>query len=469
MSIKIIHSQKHKNNLFFSDFFQRQNRNVILMTHYREERAYHENINSFILERLVQLDLQNVNWNNLTSVLQEFFLNLNWEVYAQFNKYDSSDAGLSILLAVIEDNSICFVSCGRFLCGVYDNNGFRELDKEWDNFHVKTKENLGTIGSIAQDLKVKPQIHKLPNPSLFLVIAAAEERASYLKTCKLYDVSSYIAEQYQKEEFPYSLLYYDEHYSTVKRPWYKAKRFRITGIIMLLMLLFSIYYIFMGREALDDRLHITREQFQLTLRNIDILKIQEIIPLDYGILLVPQRNIELMVDWESILPFKVTAKPYYCIRNIYLVSSNTLHAYDKRDKKSIWKLTLDSNINSLEILDANLMIAQTTENKNYCLKRDTGEIVWTSKPKQSHTVDSYHYPYQPVQISLEMDRRLSTGILLLPEPERLTLINILNGDTLSYYEADDTIYYISDFDLIEKSIYMIKGNKLYKVRFDIRT
>jgi outer membrane protein assembly factor BamB len=113
------------------------------------------------------------------------------------------------------------------------------------------------------------------------------------------------------------------------------------------------------------------------------------------------------------------------------------------------------------------MIALTSNNKSYCLKRDTGEIVWSMEEDDFRPVYSPAPAYRPIQISLEMDRRLNTGIILFPQEYGLTLINILNGDTLTHYSTRERISYVSEFDLLEKSIYMIKGNKLYKVRFDI--
>jgi|SRR5690554_3091112 len=467
MCIKIIHAETNKNNLYYSDFFQNQNRNIILLTHYRKEKPYHEKINSLILEKLVQLDLQNIYWDNIPTLLQEFFLNLNWELYANLRKHKTEDEGVSLLLAVIDSNDICFVSFGRFLTGIMNNEGLEELGRKWDNSHIKTKADLELIGSVGKDIKVRSIIHKIPENATFIAIPTDTERELDIKKVGFFNLINTIEKQYRKETFPYCLIYNEKSKRKSKRSGFQNKKYLIMAALMFLMLIFSIYYLFLGRDAVDDRLHVTREQFQLTLRNIDILKLQEILPLDYGILLVPQRNIELTVDWESPLPFPVTLRPYFCMRNIYLISHDQLYAYDKRDKKNSWRTSLEEPITALEILDSNLMIALTGDNRSYCLKRDTGEIVWSMK---DDALDQSYSPapaYKPVQVSLEMDRRLNTSIILFPKMYGLTLINILNGDTLTHYSTDERINYVSEFDLLEKSIYMIKGNKLYKVRFDI--
>ena len=467
MSIKIIHSDKNKNNLYFSDFFQNQNRSVILLTHYREEKWYHEKINSLILEKLVQLDLQNIHWDRIPALLKEFFLDLNWELYANLRKYETGDEGVSILLAVVDDKDICFVTAGRFLTGIKSNEGLEELGIQWDNFHVKTKSDLGLLGSVGKDIKVRPIIYTIPENSTFVALPAEAEKELNIKDTSFFNLLESIEKLYGVSPFPYCLIYNEKPKREKQRSTFQNKKYLIMAPLMFLMLIFSIYYLFLGRDAVDDRLHITREQFQLTIRNIDILKLQEILPLDYGILLVPQRNIELTVDWESSLPFPVTLRPYFCMRNIYLISHDQLYAYDKRDKKNHWRTTLGEPIIALEILDSNLMIALTSNNKSYCLKRDTGEIVWSMEEDDFRPVYSPAPAYRPIQISLEMDRRLNTGIILFPQEYGLTLINILNGDTLTHYSTRERISYVSEFDLLEKSIYMIKGNKLYKVRFDI--
>ncbi|MBW6515125.1 MAG: PQQ-like beta-propeller repeat protein [Candidatus Cloacimonetes bacterium] len=468
MNVKILHAEKNKTNLFFSDYFQRQDRSIVLLTHYREESSSHEKINSIILQSLVKIDFQNILWEELPALLKEFFLNLNWELFAHFRNFQEQEVGVSIFLAIIEDNNICFVSGGRFLAGVITQSGLDELGKNWDHFHVKTKENLGLLGVLGKDIEVKPVVQELPINSIFVTLPADKAKTLNLKETGFYELADKVSNEYKREPFPYWMISFEERKRDIRKPWYKAKKFRIPVVLMLLMLIFSIYYLFMGRDVVDDRLHITREQFQLTLRNIDILKLQEILPLDYGILLVPQHNIELTVDWESTLSYPITLKPYFCLRNIYLVSNDVLYAYDKRTKRNTWKTNLNHNVVSIEILDSNLMLVMTADNISYCLKRDNGDLVWTKGDDSQLPIYSPAPPYQPVQISLEMDRRLNNSIILIPYYNSLTLINILNGDTLTHYSSDETINYVSDFDFIERSVYMVKGNKLYKVRIEIR-
>jgi hypothetical protein len=467
MKTEIIHSPKHDSNLFFSDYFHNQDRNLVLMTHFRENRSSNEAANSLILQKVINIDIESKPWEEIPGVLKALFTDLNWELFAFFKKYDSLNEGVSLLLAVVEKSSVCYVNCGRFVCGLSSEGSISELGKKWENLHVTTKEELGLLGSIADDIIIRPDCIDLTENSIFFAFPyelLSRVNVSGLQPSEL--ISRFKAE-YDNAPFPYCILSSTSTRIKYKNPWYNAKRFRFSVALMLITLLFSLYYLFLGKNTVEDRLQITREQFQLTVRNIDFLKLQEILPLDYGLLFVPQRNIELTVEWESLLPFSITNKPHFDMKQLFLVSHNKLFIYDKKNKKNTWKSEFEHEIVHIEILDANLLLLTLKNNTNLCLKRDSGEVVWSHYSEET-LVPQESSPYNPIQISLEKDMRLNTGIILLPEPESLTILNILNGDTLYYYEAENMITHISDFDFLEKSIYMVKSDKLYKLRFDIR-
>lgn len=478
MPLSLLHSPNYANNITFTDYFQKQNRTVVLLTHYRESNQFYETINSIVIEELILLDLENINRAVLPEKLKSFFVDLNWKINAQFRSTDGFEKGVSLFLAVIEGSSICYVSLGRFFCTLIGNGLENRISDEGKNFHVKTKEELCLLGSLEQDIIVMPIIVEVKEGQQFVCCSTDLFTDTDQSSLNVFNIQSVLRERFNDTPFSYCILYSAEVTKPVKRSWIKAKRFRFTVLAMILTLIFSVYYLFRGDNTIEDTLHITREQFLLNVRNIDVLKLQELIPLDYGILLVPQRNIELFVEWESSLPFNVTLPPQYDLRQIFLASNNRLFSYDKREKNNLWTIDLPQRMTSIEVLDANLMIVSTTHNKSYCLKRDTGDIVWerNGEPylygQDTAPVPNEHkrrlYGHKPVQVSLEMDRRLNNSIILFPDTHSLTLVNILNGDTLYYYKAESKIDHISDFDFIEKSIYMVKGNRLLKVRFDIR-
>ncbi len=468
MPAKLILSPNFANNLTFSDYFQQQNRSIVLLTYYKNENPFYDRINSIILEKFINLDLQNIDWEVLPDHLEAFFNDLNWELFAHFrDTVDNIEKGVSLLLAIIEGRSVYYVTMGRFLCGLITESEKEELAGDWSNYRVKTQEQLGLLGSIAHDIYVKPVLVEVQDKQQFIGFSwNAIENNSY-DNLNIYNSHSFFSDQFKSNPSSYCILNFSSSTIAKKKKWFRAKRFRITIFFLLLMLFFSGYYIFQGDNTVEDRLHIIREQFQLEVRNIDVLKLQELLPLDYGILLVPQRNIELFIEWESVIPFDVTLPPSYDLRQIYLASDNKVYAYDKRDNKNTWSQEFPAVVTTIEILDANLMIITTVENTSYCLKRDTGDTVWKRSGGEQASLYQ-HAPYKPVQISLEMDRRLNNSIVLFPDEKSLILLNILNGDTLFYYHADSKIDFISEFDYIDKALYIVKGRRLYKVRFDIK-
>lgn len=468
MCISIAHSQTHKKNVFFADFFQKQERNIQLIIHYRDEQPFYDKINGLILTRILEIDLQNIPWEDLTSILQELFLNLNWELYAQFRNYDSSEYGLSLALLINEGKNICSVSCGRFLSGRLNDNGIEIIGKPWENFHIKTKKELALLGAHPEDLKVKPIFLTLSDNTHYFTFIADLLTKIDVKSVQFKQLLHAFAEEYKVQPFPYLILTYSKQKTSIKQNWLKTKKFRFIAILLLLILAFSLYYLFHGANAVEDKLVMAQGQLRDKINNIDLLKLQENIPIDFGILLVPQNNLNLSLDWETTLPFEPTHKPFFDTKYFFLTSNKSISAYDKKSKDSTWKIELDDKITSLTLLDSNRLLVITKDHKTTCIKRDTGEIAWTLEndveplPKQIKV-------YTPMQISLETDRRLSSSIVLYPQRKSISLINILTGEILSQYDCSREISFISEHDYLEKAIYLIEGSKLLKLRIEVRT
>lgn len=155
------------------------------------------------------------------------------------------------------------------------------------------------------------------------------------------------------------------------------------------------------------------------------------------------------------------------MRQIILASESDIYSYSKRNQDIIWSNELDGVISSIKIIDSNLLIAITTDKHIHCLKRDSGETVWTAKNPEELTARDALYTFSPLNVSVETDRRLNSSVLIIPNSDGLTLINPLSGETLTSYTSIDKIKFISDYDTIDKSFYLIEGDILKKIRLDV--
>ena len=52
---------------------------------------------------------------------------------------------------------------------------------------------------------------------------------------------------------------------------------------------------------------------------------------------------------------------------------------------------------------------------------------------------------------------------------KIELIENITGNTLVVYNSENKIDHLSDFDILEKCIYFIEGNKISKLNFDIKS
>ncbi|MCB5230404.1 MAG: PQQ-binding-like beta-propeller repeat protein [Candidatus Cloacimonas sp.] len=467
MSIKIFHSENHKSNLYFSDYFQQKDRNLVLMLHYRDEQPYYSRTTSYILEQTLKLGLENTPWGQIETKLKEFLLNLNWELHAQFRKFDTVEQGISLLLIVTEEEKLCFTACGRFLCGLVFDEELTVYGNNWENFNVKTRAELGLLGAEAKDYHKKIISIDFPHNSTFIAFSADQAYRIDLKEKNDSAITEYFATLFQTEPFPYAILHKQKEVELPKTSWYKAKQFRFSAVLLILMLIFSMYYFFRGNNIVEDKIVTTREQFNLTVSNIDLSKLQEGINIDLEALLTPARNIQLVLEWEKDLSFDGTSKPYYDMRQFYLASKKSLYSLNKRDREILWHLELEEQINSLKILDSNLLLASTNKNLLHCIKRDSGEIVWSAKTAVELTSKDEEYFYSIINISLETDRRLNNSVLIVPKSDGLTVVNPLNGDTLANYQSTDKIKFVSEYDILDKSLYLVEGEKLLKIRLDV--
>ncbi|HHE38762.1 MAG TPA: hypothetical protein ENL20_09345, partial [Candidatus Cloacimonetes bacterium] len=105
----IDHSSTNKSNLTFTDFFPNQDFNLILLTHNLEESEFLNRINFHILERLMNLNLEDVPKKDLEKTLEEFFIEINWQLYSRFRNTQTMEFGISLMLLIILNDEIFLV------------------------------------------------------------------------------------------------------------------------------------------------------------------------------------------------------------------------------------------------------------------------------------------------------------------------------------------------------------------------
>ena len=255
----------------------------------------------------------------------------------------------------------------------------------------------------------------------------------------------------------------------------KTKK-RIIAFIMALIILMTVVYVFYGKNWLAEQQYIQRQKNSEFLKNelmqkmLDIEKqsqevLNEILNLSYDIDLFQKQQIELEKTDERIFQVNLEQKPYFDYKSIYLISSDQLFVLTKDLERIKWEKQFEEGLIDIELLDANRILVLTKQKKAICLNRDTGKELWVKQLKTLPIVkDNLIF-----QISLNKFKQLDRSIILMFSENEIELIENINGTSLVVYNAENKIDHLSDFDILEKCIYFVEGNKISKLIFNVKS
>lgn len=245
---------------------------------------------------------------------------------------------------------------------------------------------------------------------------------------------------------------------------------------MALIILMTVVYVFYGKNWLAEQQYIQRQKNSEFLKNelmqkmLDIEKqsqevLNEILNLSYDIDLFQKQQIELEKTDERIFQVNLEQKPYFDYKSIYLISSDQLFVLTKDLERIKWEKQFEEGLIDIELLDANRILVLTKQKKAICLNRDTGKELWVKQLKTLPIVkDNLIF-----QISLNKFKQLDRSIILMFSENEIELIENINGTSLVVYNAENKIDHLSDFDILEKCIYFIEGNKISKLIFNVKS
>ena len=255
----------------------------------------------------------------------------------------------------------------------------------------------------------------------------------------------------------------------------KSKK-RIIAFIMAIIIIATVAYVFYGKNWLAEQQYIQRQKNSEFLKNelmqkmLDIEKqsqevFNEILNLSYDIELFQKQKISLKKTAEREFDVDLIQMPYFDFKNIYLISSNKLFVLSKDLETIKWKKKFKEKLINIELLDANRVLVLTEQRKAICLYRDTGKEIWV---KQLKTLPIAKFN-SIFQISLNKFKQLDRSIIVVFSENEIELIENITGTSLIVYKSENKIDHLSDFDILEKCIYFIEGNKISKLIFDVKS
>jgi hypothetical protein len=199
-------SETSFSNLTFSMSDRKRNLNIILLTFNFTNESYLQEFNDHILRTLKKAKLESVDESSLEKAVKEFFVELNWQLFSKFTRLENNyERGVSLAFIVSLNNQVYVVEFGRMLSGVLRKNKFEYIGKNWDNFKIKTKEELFLLGSRDEDIHVKMFQTEIDDDSLFITVPSiiVEDLKDKIECSKLRRKIRYL---YRKHKFPYVIL-----------------------------------------------------------------------------------------------------------------------------------------------------------------------------------------------------------------------------------------------------------------------
>lgn len=466
------HSGTFKSNLTFIDTFKNQAFRTILLTHNIEESSFLSKINSFVLENFLKLSLEDFIPDKIDELLKTFFVELNWKLFAKFRTAVSQESGLSLALIIIHGSNIYMVQFGRLLCGIISNNNLRNVGTNWSNFNLKTKDELLLLGSFEGDISVK--IHKLTFGMAEKLIIIPSAKIDDLTTngTDFTATNKTLNSLFRDDNFPFCLLSHKKSGKIQKENFFKNYRNRLIALFLAVIILLSAIYVLFGKNWFAEQQYVLKERNKEFANNELMEKfieaqellqetMNEIFTQNYDIEIFPNQKIEMEKKWSLKVGEDIISKPIFDYKQVYLIYSKRIEVYNKKNRERRWKKEFDIELNSIEILDANRLMVLLENEILLCLNRDSGDIIWQKKCIfKEHKEPSHNIAYQ---ISLDKYKTLDTGVIIVKSKKELNLMNSINGDSLFTYRTEKDIEFLSDFDFLEKCVYIIENNELSKI------
>lgn len=251
---------------------------------------------------------------------------------------------------------------------------------------------------------------------------------------------------------------------------------RIIAFIMALIILMTVIYVFYGKNWLAEQQYIQKQKNSDFLKNELIQKmldieaqsqeiLDQILNLSYDIEIFKKQIIKLEKTIDTSFNNELIKRPLFDYKYLYLISSDKLYVLTKNFKHLKWEQHFKNEIADVQLLDANRILVINRNKEAICLNRNTGKEVWRKQLNSLPIVEERSI----FQISLSEYKQLDSSLILLSSGNEIELIENITGKTLAYFEAEENIDHISDFDIIEKCVYFIERKRINKLIFNVKS
>jgi len=468
----VAHSNSFKSNFVYTDFFINQECNVLLLTHTPEKSKFLDEINSHIVNSILNLKINEIPQDKIKDILEEYFKSLNWQLYSKFSRSKTKEFGISFFLCITLNKKAYFVQFGRMLCGKIENNKFKMIGNRWENYFGKSKDEIFLLGSRDENIKVKIYETLINMNSYFFAIPALIAQKIITESHPQKNKIEFIRELARKEKFPY-FIFKSVFIKKSHQIWFKSNQKRFVAGSMLFIIILSTLYVFYGKNWLADKQNILQERNKDFVRNElqkKVIETQEILNSTfqeiYELNLFPNKKMNINSLWEKDFEYTFINPPLFDMHNLYLTFEDHFIVLKKKSDTIKWEQHFKGKIINTELLDANRLLIISSDGKITCFNRETGFVIWEKDCDFHKEIQDRKNMIH--QISIEKFKQLDNSMIIVPDTRSISFINLMNGETISKYETENEINYISEYDIFERSLYLIEGEKVIQIRLDVK-
>jgi hypothetical protein len=427
------------------------------------------------IQTQIKLDIRNSALGQTSALeienwLKHFFAEYHWKLHAVFRKTSLREKGISLLLAVLFDHDLYIVEFGRMLCGRMEKDRLEPVGRSWNNFHVKSLEEMTLLGMSEADIPVKVKRFHLAENNRFIALPSI--LADRLMELDVDYGTLDTLMQPLAEECNGSYFILEGRSKAVVRKRPRLRRYQISAVVIILLSLFALAYMQFGNRWLEStgrkikllltsKNRLTVEQIPQYL-NIRSQSLRQQIRKIEQFANQPARHVKLEQSWQTDLNFLITAVPAFDIDNIYIVSENKLMAYDKDSKKLVWKKEFASNVDRATVIRGRLLVF--LDNRQIVALKQDDKVAWVKTASEDFRGEQL---LAPVEISSEDDPRLNGSILILPTRGGLYVYDVNSGNLLSSLRFDRHLQYLSRYDAYHNCFYAVVDDGVYCISLDV--
>ncbi|MFO7660011.1 MAG: hypothetical protein R6V77_03780 [Candidatus Cloacimonadaceae bacterium] len=431
-----------------------------------------------ILEEIqiqIKIDLRNSALGQTSKVeieswLKDFFSEYHWKMHAAFRKTNLKEKGISLFLAVMYDNELYIMEFGRMLSGLVEKDTLKPVGRSWNNFHVKSLDEMQLLGLSENDISVKPKRIILPENQYLIALPSVFADQLMQMNFDYASINTLLISMFEESNGCYLLLESKSKLSIVKRS--RIKPFQISAFIIIILTLLALLYMQFGNRwfestgrkmkiLLTSKSSLTMEQIPQYL-NIESETLKRQLEKIERFANLPARQIRLNQIWQTDLNFLITANPAFDTKNIYIASDNNLMAFNKNTKKLEWKQDFAVNVKGIKIIRNNLIVF--LDNQMMVCLRNGDNISW-SKPTDDRIL--VRQAFAPLELSNDEDPRINGSILLVPSEKGIYIHDVNSGDKITEILFDKKLQFLSEYDAYDNCFYAVVADGVHCISLDI--